>query len=129
MTLSNITVLSGVIQLYLEGFHESDPTKLAAAFHPTAQLLVVRGGELQSSSIGDYLAMVGKRAPVNEPDRKKEFHSLSFAGETVAVARLTVGNGKAQFEDALTLVREASGWKIAVKVYHAVDLQSFGANV
>lgn len=119
---NDLTALANIISNYIAGFHESDAEKLAAVFHPTARLFVVRDGELQSVSIDDYLALVRQRAPVNVEDRRQAVHSVSFVGETAAVARLSVGNGKSLFEDALTLVKEASGWRIAVKAYHATQL-------
>ena len=53
--------VENVVQTYFDGLYEGNADKLAAAFHPSADLRWVEKGELKVLTVPDWLAWVRKR--------------------------------------------------------------------
>ena len=110
------------IRNYFDGFYASDAAKLSQVFHREANLYTVVEGKVSKMPLDDYLAVVEKRDPVAVSKKTEAILSVNFAGPAVAVARLAVANSSTSFSDFLVLAREADGWRVVAKAYHADPL-------
>jgi Putative lumazine-binding len=120
---SDIAGLTSAIGRYFDGFYGSDAEKLGEVFDPAATLFLIERGVLRSTPVGEYLALVKSREPVNLHPRVQRIVSITFAGLDVAVARVSVANAAADFDDCLTMVRLNEGWRIVAKAYLATPKQ------
>lgn len=66
--------VEAVVQSYFDGLYEGDAEKLAAIFHPSADLRWVEKGELQVLTVPDWLDRVRKRASAKAEGKPRGFH-------------------------------------------------------
>jgi Putative lumazine-binding len=109
-----------VLQLYFDGLHYSDTSRLKRAFHPKASYVCAVESPLLQLDMGEYFPIVDKRpspASLGEP-RRDRIISIEMAGPVSAFARLECAIGPKRFIDLLTLIRVDERWQIISKVFH-----------
>ncbi len=109
-----------VLQLYFDGLHFSDTSRLGRAFHPLANYVCAVESPLVQLGMGQYFPIVDRRpspASLGEP-RRDRIVSIEMAGPVTAFARLECAIGPKRFIDLLTLIRVDERWQIISKVFH-----------
>lgn len=109
-----------VLQLYFDGLHHSDTTRLARVFHPRASYVCAVETPLVHLGMGEYFPIVDKRpSPASRGEtRQDRIISIEMAGPVTAFARLECAIGPKRFIDLLTLIRVDGRWQIISKVFH-----------
>ncbi|RZU53834.1 putative lumazine-binding protein [Krasilnikovia cinnamomea] len=112
--------IESVLQLYFDGLHHSDTTRLARAFHPQATYASATGGTLTHLTLDAYFPIVDARpAPAARAETRRDaVISIQLAGPVTASAVVTCAIGPKRFIDLLTLVRVDDRWQIISKVFH-----------
>lgn len=111
--------IADLIQTYLDGFHEGDVLKLAAAFHPSCALTQCDDGELSVISREAWLAMTAARpspAALGLP-RADEVLAIDVLGPTTAHVKLKCAIAPRYFTDLLSLLKVEGRWQVVQKVY------------
>jgi Putative lumazine-binding len=109
-----------VLQLYFDGLHDSDTSRLKRAFHPLASYVCAVDSPLVHLGMGEYFPIVDKRpspASLGEP-RRDRIVSIELAGPVTAFARVECAIGPKRFIDLLTLICVDGRWQIIAKVFH-----------
>jgi len=110
-----------VLQTYFDGVHNGDTSKLAAAFHETADLRGVNAdGTLSVLPRKQWLEGVGGRpsAASQKLERRDAIVSIDRSGPDTAFAKVQCQIPPRYFTDYLVLARLKDGWKIISKSYH-----------
>ncbi len=114
-----IDVMSVLSDLF-DGLYNSDTSKLAKVFHPTAHYVCVTDGTFLRRTMDEYFPIVDQRpspASRNEP-RHDRIISIEFAGPVTALARVECSIGPKFFTDFLTFIFINERWQIISKVFH-----------
>ncbi|MEH2480884.1 hypothetical protein V1282_004241 [Nitrobacteraceae bacterium AZCC 2146] len=108
-----------VIQHYFDGLYEGDADKLAAIFHPTADLRWVSKGELQVLTLPDWMALVRKRgsAKVEGKAREDFIVTIDRSDEATAFVKVRCQLPPRYFTDYLVAMKLNDGWQIVSKAY------------
>jgi Putative lumazine-binding len=109
-----------VLQLYFDGLHFSDTSRLARVFHPGARYVCATEQPLVHLGMNEYFPIVDKRpSPASRGElRRDRIVSIELAGAVTAFARLECAIGPKYFTDLLTLIRVEGRWQIISKVFH-----------
>jgi hypothetical protein len=107
------------LHAYALGHATGSPEHFRRAFRPTAHIEGIRDGDFVSWDLESYCALFDGPA-AGEAQRSRIVESLDAQG-TVATAAMRLHHGENTFIDLFLLVRDASGWQIANKVYHRED--------
>jgi len=113
-------LIQQTIQVYFDSMYYSSRDKLEEAFHPSAMITGVFGGEFTEMSrdaFGDFV--VSQQPSPKEKGEKAQLEILSIdiAGET-AVTRVRDDYLGFTFLDTLSLVKIGDKWSIYNKLYH-----------
>ena len=108
-----------VIQHYFDGLYESDADKLAAIFHPTADLRWAADGQLQILTVPDWLALVRQRTSgKSEGTPRDDFIvTLDRSDENTAFVKVRCHLPPRYFTDYLVAMKLSNGWQIVSKAY------------
>jgi len=104
-------------RMYVEGLRIGIPEKVASAFHPDAVMYGFTNGELLGGPIRNLVEFVEKHGEA--PDIAARLDVLAIT-PTTAVVRVDMEKDAigADYNDYLTLLKSADGWKIVAKVFH-----------
>ncbi len=117
----DLVAIEAVLQSYFDGLHEGSVDKLAAAFHPTADLRsVAADGSLTVLSRAAWFEWVRSRpsAQSQELARHDRVVTLDRSGPATAFAKVHCAIPPRYFTDYLTLARLNEGWRIVGKTFH-----------
>ena len=108
-----------VIQHYFDGLYEGDADKLAAIFHPTADLRWVSKGQLQVLTVPDWMALVKQRASAkSEGKARGDFIvTVDRSDESTAFVKVRCQLPPRYFTDYLVAMKLDDGWQIVSKAY------------
>lgn len=115
-----LMAIQTVVQTYLDGLYEGDAEKLAASFHPQADLRSLKpDGTLAVMPRAEWIAMVRSRpAPAAQSlSRHDRILSIDLAGPDMVVVKLNCAIPPRFFTDCLVLLKLAEGWRIVSKVF------------
>ncbi|MFN3853307.1 MAG: nuclear transport factor 2 family protein [Phreatobacter sp.] len=113
------STVEAVVNLYLDGLYEGDADKLAAAFHPTADLRWQEKGELNILTRDDWLERVRKRPSARAQGQKRhDFVVMVDRSDASTVfVKVQCALPPRFFTDYLVLLKLADGWRIVSKAY------------
>jgi hypothetical protein len=117
----DLNEIQTVLQTYFDGVHNGDTSKLAAAFHETADLRGVNAdGTLSVLPRKQWLDGLGSRpsAASQKLERRDAIISIDRSGPDTAFAKVQCQIPPRYFTDYLVLARLKDGWKIVSKSYH-----------
>ena len=108
-----------VIQHYFDGLYEGDADKLAAIFHPSADLRWVSNGELQVLTMPDWMALVKKRASAKSEGKPREDFVVTVdrSDADTAFIKVRCQLPPRYFTDYLVAMKLADGWQLVSKAY------------
>ena len=108
-----------VIQHYFDGLYEGDADKLAAIFHPTADLRWVSKGQLQVLTVPDWMALVKQRASAKSEGKAREdfIVTVDRSDENTAFVKVRCQLPPRYFTDYLVAMKLSDGWQIVSKSY------------
>lgn len=115
----SLAAIQSVVQTYLDGLYEGDAEKLAAAFHPTAELRSEKEGDLAILPRQAWLEAVRTRpsAAAQNLARHDRILAIDLAGPELAVVKLNCAIPPRFFTDVLVLLKLADGWQIVSKAF------------
>jgi hypothetical protein len=108
-----------VVQHYFDGLYESDADKLAAIFHPSADLRWLENGELQVLTVPDWLDRVRKRTSAKAEGKPREdfIVTIDRSDDSTAFIKLRCQLPPRYFTDYLVAMKLNDGWQIVSKSY------------
>ena len=108
------------VNLYFEGIHECDASKLKEVFHPKSSLFDADNGKIFVETIDSFLEDVSKRTSQASVGQKMnaEVLMIDYLSDTSACVKIKIQAHKNVFVDHLAFVRDINGWKIVSKVWH-----------
>ena len=108
-----------VVWTYLDGLHEGDTHKLAAAFHEVSHLYSLGADGVTDLPRADWLKMVaGRPSPKSQAlERTDRVVSIDFSGPETAWVKVECAVPPRYFTDCLTLLRLKDGWRIVSKTF------------
>lgn len=117
----DLRAVEAVLWTYLDGLHEGDTKKLAAAFHEGSHLYSVTGGAVSDLPRAQWLEMVASRPSAKSRGLKRtdRIVSIDFAGPETAVAKVECSIHPRYFTDYLNLLKLEGGWRIVSKTFRA----------
>ena len=115
----NRSSVEAVVQSYFDGLYEGDAEKLAAIFHPSADLRWVEKGELQVLTVPDWLDRVGKRPSAKAEGKPREdfIVTIDRSDDKTAFIKVRCQLPPRYFTDYLVAMKLADGWQIVSKSY------------
>lgn len=113
------STVEAVIKLYLDGLYESDVDKLAAAFHPTADLRWQEKGAFNVLTREDWLERVRKRPSAKSQGQQRHDFVMTVdrADEAIAMVKVQCALPPRFFTDYLVLLKLTDGWQVVSKAY------------
>jgi Putative lumazine-binding len=119
--VSDLAAIESVIWTYLDGLHEGDTEKLAAAFHPCSHLYGEDQGGVLDWPRDHWLDVVRKRASAKSQghSRHDRIVSIDQSGPGTAFAKVECALPPRFFVDYLTLINTQEGWRIVAKAFKA----------
>ncbi|WP_223511245.1 nuclear transport factor 2 family protein [Pseudomonas sp. GL-B-19] len=110
--------ISVVIRNYVEGMVFADEVLLRHAFHPACHIIGHYHGELEWSSLDDFISAIKAEGPA--PKEVKPFWetiSVDITGDAAAVKVMDDYIGM-RFTDYLSLLKINERWMIVNKLYY-----------
>jgi hypothetical protein len=114
-----LAAIEAVVQTYLDGLHEGDTEKLAAAFHPASELRSEKDGQLAELKRDAWLEAVRSRPNPKAQGlpRHDRILAIDLAGPELAVVKLNCAIPPRFFTDLLVLLKLEGGWRIVSKAF------------
>jgi len=111
------------LKIYFDALYYCDRDRLAVAFHPQAIYATADETPLLYRTMGEYFPIVAAResGASRGEVRRDIVDGIEFAGENTAFARVRCSIGQRSFVDLLTLVHEATRWRIIAKVFQIIE--------
>jgi hypothetical protein len=108
--------IRAVVAEYVEGMVGADPERMRQAFHPRACVIGNFQGEMEWSTLEDFIAAVNDEGASSAPPQWKVC-SIDVEGDA-ASAKLEDTFAGMRFVDYLSLLKTPDGWRIVNKLYH-----------
>lgn len=121
MNAETHAAIAACVQTYLDGLHEGDAGKIAAAFHPCAHLYsVADDGTVADVPRAAWLERVRSRPSPKATGlaRHDRILAMDQNGPDAACVKLECAIPPRFFTDYLLLLRTAEGWRIVAKSFH-----------
>jgi Putative lumazine-binding len=111
--------IEALIADYFDGVYEGDVDKLAAVFHPSADLRGLENGELLVRPLPDWLDQMRKRpsAKIEGKPREDFVVTIDRSDESTAFIKLRCQVPPRYFTDYLVAMKLGDGWRIVSKSY------------
>lgn len=111
--------IEAVIWTYLDGLHEGDTEKLAAAFHPVSHLYSEENGTVMDLPRDAWLDRVRNRPSPKSQGQQRHDRILSIdqSGPASAFVKLECAVPPRFFVDYLTLLKTSDGWRVVAKAF------------
>lgn len=121
---SDIAAVEAVAMAYLDALYAGDADRLAAIFLPQSSLFA-RAADGTPAVLGRdaWLDIVRGRQSARDAGHRNtnQVFSVEVIG-TMALARVTASHPPNRFDDFLSLVKTADGWRIVAKTYSVSSL-------
>ena len=113
------STVEAVVQHYFDALYEGDADKLAAIFHPSADLRWLEKGELQVLTVPDWMERVRKRASARSEGKARDdfIVTIDRSDDSTAFIKVRCQLPPRYFTDYLVAMKLASGWQIVSKSY------------
>jgi len=119
---NDIAAIEAVVWTYLDGLHEGDPAKIAAAFHEVSHLYSASEDGVTDLPRESWLVKVKER-----PSPKSQGHprsdrivSIDQSGPETACVKVECAVPPRFFTDYLLLLKTGGTWKIVSKSFRTV---------
>jgi Putative lumazine-binding len=111
--------IEALIADYFDGVYEGDVDKLAAVFHPSADLRGLENGELLVRPVPDWLDQMRKRPSAKAEGKPREDFVVTIdrSDESTAFIKLRCQLPPRYFTDYLVAMKLNDGWRIVSKSY------------
>jgi Putative lumazine-binding len=111
--------VEAVVQHYFDALYECDADKLAAIFHPSADLRWLEKGELQILTVPDWMERVRKRASAKSEGKPRDdfIVTIDRSDDSTAFIKVRCQLPPRYFTDYLVAMKLKSGWQIVSKSY------------
>ena len=111
--------VEAVVQGYFDALYEGDADKLAAIFHPSADLRWLEKGELQVLTVPDWMERVRKRASARSEGKPRDDFVVTIdrSDDSTAFIKVRCQLPPRYFTDYLVAMKLTSGWQIVSKSY------------
>lgn len=122
---NDIGAIEKVIWTYLDGLHEGDTKKLAAAFHEVSHLYSAGGDGVADLPRAKWLEMVGSRPSAKSQGlpRTDRIVSIDQSGPETAFVKVECAIPLRFFTDYLLLLKASGQWRIVSKSFRT-DVRS-----
>ena len=113
------STLEAVVQHYFDAVYEGDVDKLAAVFHPTADLRSLDKGKLKVIKLPDWLDYFRKRPSAKAEGKPREdfIVTIDRSDDQTAYIKVRCQLPPVYFTDYLVAMKLADGWQIVSKSY------------
>jgi hypothetical protein len=113
------STVEAVVQHYFDALYEGDADKLAAIFHPSADLRWLEKGELQILTVPDWMERVRKRASARSEGKPRDDFVVTIdrSDDSTAFIKARCQLPPRYFTDYLVAMKLTSGWQIVSKSY------------
>lgn len=111
---SDLQAIEAILNDYMIGGTERDGERVTSAFHETAMMKFIRGGEYKEVNAKDFFGNPKPGAPL---ERTNEIVSIDISGN-VGMAKLRLRYADKQFIDYMTLMKVDGEWQIVNKVFN-----------
>jgi hypothetical protein len=113
------STVEAVVQHYFDALYEGDADKLAAIFHPSADLRWLEKGELQILTVPDWMERVRKRASARSEGKPREdfIVTIDRSDDSTAFIKVRCQLPPRYFTDYLVAMKLTDGWRIVSKSY------------
>ena len=111
--------VEAVVQHYFDALYDGDADKLAAIFHPSADLRWLEKGELQVLAVPDWLERVRTRGSARADGKPREDFVVTVdrSDEATAFVKVRCQLPPRYFTDYLVAMKLRDGWQIVSKSY------------
>ena len=113
------STVEAVVQHYFDALYEGDADKLAAIFHPSADLRWLEKSELQVLTVPDWMERVRKRASARSEGKPRDDFVVTIdrSDDSTAFIKVRCQLPPRYFTDYLVAMKLTSGWQIVSKSY------------
>ena len=113
------STVEAVVKHYFDALYEGDADKLAAIFHPSADLRWLEKGELQVLTVPDWMERVRKRASARSEGKPRDDFVVTIdrSDDSTAFIKVRCQLPPRYFTDYLVAMKLTSGWQIVSKSY------------
>lgn len=121
MNAETHAAITACVQTYLDGLHEGDADRIAAAFHPCAHLYSrAKDGTVADLPREQWLDFVRNRpSPAKQGlERADRILAVDQNGPDAACVKVNCAIPPRYFTDYLLLLRTDEGWRIVAKSFH-----------
>jgi hypothetical protein len=111
--------VEAVVRNYFDALYEGDADKLAAIFHPSADLRWVEKGNLQVLTVPNWLENVRKRPSAKAENKPREDFVVTIdrSDESTAFVKVRCQLPPRYFTDYLVAMKLGDGWQIVSKSF------------
>ena len=113
------STVEAVVQHYFDALYEGDADKLAAIFHPSADLRWLEKSELQVLTVPDWMERVRKRVSARSEGKPRDDFVVTIdrSDDSTAFIKVRCQLPPRYFTDYLVAMKLTSGWQIVSKSY------------
>jgi hypothetical protein len=113
------STVEAVVQGYFDALYDGDAEKLAAIFHPTADLRWLEKGELKILTVPNWVEWVKKRPSAKAESKPREdfIVTIDRSDDSTAFIKVRCQLPPRYFTDYLVAMKMKDGWQIVSKSY------------
>ena len=113
------STVEAVVQHYFDALYDGDADKLAAIFHPTADLRWLEKGELKVLTVPNWVELVKKRPSAKAEAKPREdfIVTIDRSDDSTAFIKVRCQLPPRYFTDYLVAMKLSDGWQIVSKSY------------
>jgi hypothetical protein len=111
--------VEAVVQHYFDALYEGDADKLAAIFHPTADLRWLEKGDLKILTVPNWVEGVRKRPSAKTENKPREdfIVTIDRSDANTAFIKVRCQLPPRYFTDYLVAMKLGDGWQIVSKSF------------
>lgn len=111
--------VEAVVQHYFDALYEGDADKLAAVFHPSADLRSQEKGELKVLTVPNWVEWVRKRPSAKSEGKPREdfIVTIDRSDDSTAFIKVRCQLPPRYFTDYLVAMKLRDGWQIVSKSF------------
>ena len=126
MTQTDQLEINALMTRYFDGLYQSDSAVLRTVFHPELAYVNATIGNHEFLGFEAYMRRIDARTPpasCNDP-RAEVIEKITLKGGEIGVVEARMTMLGRDYQDLLTIIRAADGWRVLTKVFTHVEREA-----
>lgn len=117
------TEIQELMERYFDGLYHSDSRVLKTVFHKDLAYVNGTSGSYEFMGLDAYMKRIDGRTPpaVRGDPREELIERIALKGDRIGIVEARMTMMGRNYQDLLTLINTADGWRVLTKVFSFVE--------